>query len=56
MVHAMTTWAREHQLTEGDLTVLAIDPPSSGYRLGRRSHRDCTETNGLLISVIPLST
>ena len=30
MVQALTTWARDHDLTEGQLTVLAVDPPSSG--------------------------
>ena len=33
MVQALTTWARDHHLTEGQLTVLVIDPPLCGSGL-----------------------
>jgi hypothetical protein len=54
MVDAMTVWAREQDLTECDLTLLTIDPPPTGNRLGRRSRHGCTQTNGLIFSVIHL--
>jgi hypothetical protein len=56
MVDAMTSWAREQELTEGDLTILTIDPPPGGHRFGRHSHPGCTRTNGLVFSVIHLGT
>jgi hypothetical protein len=56
MVHAMTTWAREQELTEGDLTIVTLDPPLGGRQLGRQPHRSGTQRSGLIFSVIPLST
>ena len=54
MVQAMTRWAREQELTEGDLTVMVIDPPPTIPEPGRRrSYRRRTRTDGLVFSVIP---
>jgi len=39
MAQALTAWARDQHLTEGRLTVLAIDPPLDGpAHLARGGH------------------
>lgn len=53
MVVAMATWAREQALTDVDLTVLAIEPPSWDANRWRES-RDPTLTSGLVFSIIHL--
>lgn len=54
MVQAIREWAQQQGLTEGDLTILTIDPSPNDNRLGRRSHRGRTRISGLIFSVIPL--
>lgn len=50
---AMATWVREQALTNVDLTVLAIEPPSwRGYLW--REPGGCAPTSGLVFSVIHL--
>jgi hypothetical protein len=55
MVQALTTWAHHQHLTEGQLTVLAIDPPSSGSCLLVPADRDRPETAALAFSTIRLT-
>ena len=55
MVQAMTAWAREHELADGDLTVLTIDPPDGPPHPGRPARRGRTETPGLVFSTIRLT-
>jgi hypothetical protein len=52
MVAAMTTWAREQDLTDGDLTILTIDPPPAASHPAPQSHRGCAQTSGLVFSTI----
>jgi hypothetical protein len=47
MVTTMTTWAREHGVTDGELTILAIEPPTTG---------PAALTSGLVFSTIHLGT
>src|SRR5579875_2171545 len=54
MMQDMAQWAREHDLTDGDLTVLIIDPPVAGHRPGLRLPPGGVQTDGLILSVIPL--
>lgn len=54
VVAAMTTWAHEHHLTDGDLTILTIDPPPSTSHLGQQRHPGGARTSGLVFSVIQL--
>jgi hypothetical protein len=50
MVQALTTWARRQHLTDGQLTVLAIDPPSSGSCLLVPADHDRPETVALALA------
>jgi hypothetical protein len=52
MVQAMTIWAREQELADGDLTILTINPSSGASRPGQ-PHSD-TQTSGLVFSTIHL--
>jgi len=54
MVHAMTTWAREQHLTEGNLTILTIDPPPAAGQSGQQPHHGAAQTCGLVFSTIRL--
>jgi hypothetical protein len=54
MVVAMTTWAREQDLTNADLTVLTIEPPPQENRPRRQSHSGRVQTNGFIFSTIHL--
>jgi hypothetical protein len=54
MVVAMTTWAREQDLTDADLTVLAIEPPPCESYPRQRQQYDCAQTSGLVFSIIHL--
>jgi hypothetical protein len=54
MVVAMTTWAREQDLTNADLTILTIEPPARESYPGPQSHRSCTQTSGFVFSIIHL--
>lgn len=53
MVVAMTTWARKHELTNADLTILAIEPPARESYPPKRQ-RNYARTSGLVFSVIRL--
>jgi hypothetical protein len=54
MVVTMTTWAREHNLTNAHLTILAIEPPLRESYPRQPDHRDCAQTSGLVFSIIYL--
>jgi hypothetical protein len=49
MVTALAAWARDHDLTDGDLTILAIEPARPG-QAGLQP-----QTSGLAFSTIHLS-
>ncbi|HEY5985706.1 MAG TPA: hypothetical protein VIV12_04880 [Streptosporangiaceae bacterium] len=53
MVTGLTTWAREHNLTDGNLTVLAIHPPATCPE--PRILNQVSQTPGLVFSTIRLS-
>lgn len=54
MVISMASWARGQALSNVDLTILAIEPPSSeGYL--RRESSECAPTSGLVFSIIHLA-
>jgi hypothetical protein len=53
-VQAMASWARAQHLTDGDLTVLTIDPPPGPDYLGHQPRCGHSQTSGLIFSVIPL--
>jgi len=57
MIQALTGWARDHDLTDGELTVLTIDPPFAGVTTRRSGHRQPVSrtTLGLAFSTIPLT-
>jgi hypothetical protein len=50
MVQALTTWARRQHLTDGELTVLTIDPPSSGSCFLVPADHDRPETVALALA------
>ena len=54
MVVIMTAWAREHELTNAHLTILAIEPPARESHPSQQHHRDCVQTSGLVFSIIYL--
>lgn len=54
MMQDMTRWAREHDLTDGDLTVLIVNPPAGGHHPGLRPPHGGRQTDGFIFSVIPL--
>jgi hypothetical protein len=54
LVVAMTTWAREQDLTDVDLTVLTIEPPSHESHPRQQPHTSCVPTSGLVFSTIHL--
>ncbi len=54
MLHAMTVWAREHDLTEGDLTIVTIEPPPQGGGSGQLPPLGARQTDGLVFSTIRL--
>jgi hypothetical protein len=55
MVQALTMWARGHHLTEGQLTVLVIDPPFSGPCLLAPADPSGPEIAGFAFSTIRLT-
>jgi hypothetical protein len=55
MVQALTTWARGRHLTEGQLTVLVIDPPFDGPCLLARADHSGPERAGFAFSTIRLT-
>jgi hypothetical protein len=55
MVQAITTWAHDQHLTEGQLTVLAIGSPSGGSCLLVPADHDRPETVALAFSTIRLT-
>lgn len=54
MVAAMTAWAREQHLTEGDLTILTIDPPPYASHPGQQPCSRGGRRSGLVFSIIQL--
>ena len=55
MVQALTTWAHDHHLTEGQLTVLVIDRSFNGYSLPTLVGHDQPETMALAFGTIRLT-
>lgn len=54
MVIAMATWAREQDLTNADLTILAIEPPPRESYPRQLPRRSWAKTSGLVFSTIHL--
>jgi hypothetical protein len=54
MVQAMTSWARDHGLTETDLLIVTIDPLPGAYCPGPQPQSDCAQADGLIFSTIHL--
>jgi hypothetical protein len=54
MVVAMTTWAREQELTSAYITILTIEPPARESYPKWQWHRSYAQTSGLVFSVIHL--
>jgi hypothetical protein len=52
-VQALTAWARDHEVSGGYLTVLAIGPPGGEHPPGRAGRGE-SATRGLAFSRIPL--
>jgi hypothetical protein len=55
MVQALTAWARDHDLTDGQLTVLTIAPIFDSVPPAVRPDRGGPETLGLAFSIIRLT-
>jgi hypothetical protein len=54
MVVAMTSWAREQDLTNADLTILTVEPPPWESYFRQHQQRDYARTSGLVFSIIHL--
>jgi hypothetical protein len=54
MVTALTTWAREQDLTNAELTILTIEPPPRESYPRKQRHRYFTQTSGFIFSIIHL--
>lgn len=54
MVVAITTWAHEQQLTNGDLTILAIEPPPRVGHPWQELGSARTQTSGFAFTTIHL--
>jgi hypothetical protein len=52
MVVAITAWAHEHQLTNGALTILAIEPPPRAGQPGPEPGSTRTQTSGFAFTTI----
>jgi hypothetical protein len=50
VIEALRSWAREHDLAGGQLTVLAIEPAAGGHQAGSAALRE------FAFSTIPLKT
>jgi hypothetical protein len=56
MIAAITNWAREHDLSGGDLTIFAIDPPPGASTPGQPPRHGTALAPGLAFSTIPLES
>jgi hypothetical protein len=54
MVVAITRWADEQRLTNGDLTILAIEPPHSLSHPPSGIRHSRSQTSGFVFSTIHL--
>jgi hypothetical protein len=54
MVVAITTWAHEQHLTNGDLTILAIEPPPRVGHPGHELRSTRSQTSGFVFTTIHL--
>ncbi len=54
MVQALTAWARAHGLTDGELTVLAVDPPPAGIPPALRAIQEEPDSHALAFSTMRL--
>jgi hypothetical protein len=55
LVQALTTWARGYHLTDGQLTLLAIDPPVNGSCPRDPADHDRPQMRGFAFSIIRLT-
>jgi hypothetical protein len=56
VVEALRGWAREHDLTGGQLTILAIEPAAGGRQPGGTSGSRTAALREFAFSTIPLKT
>jgi hypothetical protein len=56
VVEALRGWAREHGLTGGQLTILAIEPAAGGRQRGGTSGSKTAALREFAFSTIPLKT
>jgi len=56
VVEALRTWAREHDLAGGQLTILAIEPAAGGRQPGGTSGSKSAALREFAFSTIPLKT
>lgn len=56
VVEALRTWAREHDLAGGQLTILAIEPVADGRQPGGTSGSKTAALREFAFSTIPLKT
>lgn len=54
MVVVMTAWAREQELTNADLTILIIEPPTRESYSRQQPQHSRAQTSGLVFSIIHL--
>jgi len=55
MVIALTTWAREQDLADAELTILAIGPPPRENHPRQAASAACVQTCGFVFSTIHLT-
>jgi len=56
VIEALRGWAREHDLTGGQLTILAIEPAAGGREPGGTSDAKAAALREFAFSTIPLKT
>jgi hypothetical protein len=56
VVEALRTWARDHDLAGGQLTILAIEPAAGGRQPGGTSGSKTAALREFAFSTIPLKT
>ena len=56
VIEALRRWAREHSLAGGQLTILAIEPTTGGYRAGETGGPETAALREFAFSTIPLKT
>lgn len=56
VIQALRTWAREHDLADGQLTILAIEPAAGGRQPEGTSGPKATTLREFAFSTMPLKT